>query len=98
MYRLELIIGTGNLLDSMLHDAIFYRQSKSTLYQSCSPAATSDSAHPEFLPWTASDSHRGARNCLMEQVCCVFVDREGFKTNVIFYSLSLSLSHPCSYK
>ena len=72
MYRLELIVGTGNLLDSLLHDAIFYRQSKSSLYQSCSPEAT-DSVQPEFLPWTASDSRRGTRNCLMEQVCCVHV-------------------------
>ena len=67
-HRLELITGTGNLLDSMLHDAIFYRQSKATLYQSSSPPTVSDSVQPEFLPWTASDSRQGTRNCLMEQV------------------------------
>ena len=51
----------------MLHDAIFYRQSKATLYQSCAPAVN-ESVQPEFLPWTASDTRLGSRNCLMEQV------------------------------
>ena len=60
-------MGTGNLLDSMLRDAVFYRKTKSTLYQSSSTTVT-ESVQPEFLPWTASDTRQGTRNCLMEQV------------------------------
>jgi hypothetical protein len=57
----------------MLHDAIFYRQSKATLYQSSAPPTISESVQPEFLPWTASDTRQGTRNCLMEQVRIIIV-------------------------
>ena len=66
-------MGVGGILDSLLHDAIFYRQSKTTLYQSSSPSIW-ETVHPEFIPWTASDTRRGTKICLMEQVSLSNVD------------------------
>ena len=92
-FRLELIVGTGSLLDSMLHDALFYRQSKSTLYQSCAPVKESE--QPEFLPWTASDTRQGTRNCLMEQVRAVCSSQSRIEVRI---DLLGSYASKCSYK
>jgi len=47
--RVQLVLSVAAILEAMLHEAVQYRQAKSSLYQSCIASETPD---PEWLPWT----------------------------------------------
>ena len=49
--RIQLVLNMAAILEAMLHEAVQYRQAKSSLYQSC---LTSEVPEPEWLPWTGS--------------------------------------------
>jgi nuclear pore complex protein Nup133 len=62
--RLQLVLSAGVAVESMLREAVQYRQSKSHLY---SPSVPPDpTSLPPFSPWTASSGSTGVRACLCQ--------------------------------
>ena len=53
--RAQLVLGVATVMEGMVHDAMQYRVGKATLYQSY---VSTESAEPEFLPWTGADVYR----------------------------------------
>lgn len=61
--RVNLLLSASTLLDSMLRNILFCRQSTAGIYKTCTSA--SDELINDSFPWTASD---GMRNTIAEQV------------------------------
>lgn len=65
-FRVNFLLSASTLLDSMLKSALFYRQSKASLYKTA--VHPSEDLMQSYLPWTASEGTHGMRNSIVEQV------------------------------